>query len=82
MPKVRSLDRHQVRTEKIVYLIKRKMEADKITQTEVANELGISQQALSSKFQRLYFTLKEIVIILDFLQIGTEEAIAYLCRQE
>lgn len=80
MPKIRSLDPHQVILEKLTDSIIGTMRRQNIKQSQVAAELGVTQQALSHKLRTHTLTGKDLIIIFDFLNINGEEAGSLLCQ--
>lgn len=80
MPKVRSLDPHQVILERLTDSIQGAMKRQNIRQAQMAAELGVTQQALSHKLRTHTLTGKDLIIIFDFLNINGEEAGNLLCQ--
>lgn len=44
-----------------------------LTQTQIANELGITQQCYSKKLKRLSFSCGELVELLNVLEVSEED---------
>lgn len=44
-----------------------------LTQTQIANELGITQQCYSKKLKRLSFSCSELVELLNVLEVSEED---------
>ena len=80
MPRVRSLDPHQVILERLTDSIRGAMRRQNIKQSQMAAELGVTQQAFSRKLRTNSLTGKDLIIIFDFLNINGEEAGNLLCQ--
>lgn len=72
MPKV-YLTKQDQQNSRLVMLIYGTMKVKKITQSFMAEKLGISQQAFGKKLKRVQFTFADLVTIFDVLDIPDEE---------
>ena len=73
MPRVNTLDPYKRKVERLMDFIKGQMNRLRITQKDLAREMGVSQQTISHKFHNYSFTIRELIWILDYLKATKEE---------
>lgn len=71
MPRIRSLDPAQRSLDRIEDFIRRQMRVNHIRHQDMAEELGISQQAFSYKLSKGTLHAKELIRI--FMKLGTSK---------
>ena len=82
MPKTGKDKRYTQKTIAFMTWLRGAMASKKVTQVELANELGISQQALSSHMRNhIGFDYPQLVGIFNYLDVP-EEQIAKLLKTE
>lgn len=60
-------------------VIKKEMRKQKINQTIVANQIGISQAAFSVKMSKDNLTVRELIVISRFLKIPSDLVGGIIC---
>ena len=77
MPKV-YLTKQDKLNNRLTVLIYGRMKVKCITQTQMGEALGISQQAFSKKLKKSQFTFQELVIIFEMLELQDDEILSVL----
>lgn len=73
MPRINTLDPYKRKVERLMDYIKGQMHRLRITQKDLAREMGVSQQTISNKFKNNSFTIRELMWLLDYLKATKEE---------
>ena len=73
MPRINTLDPYKRKVESLMDYIKGQMHRLRITQKDLAREMGVSQQTISNKFKNNSFTIRELMWLLDYLKATKEE---------
>ena len=77
MPKV-YLTKQEKLNNKLTVLVYGRMKVKRITQTQMGDLLGISQQGFSKKLKKAKFTYPELVLIFEKLEMSDEEILLVL----
>lgn len=72
MPRV-YLTKQDELNNRLVMLIYGTMKVKRITQTQMARQMEISQQAFAKKLKKKQFTFSDLVTVFDVLEIPDEE---------
>lgn len=73
MPRITTLDPIKRKLEIICDYIRGEMKRQHIKQDDLAELLGLAQQTVSIKLKKGRFTVKELLIIFDYLKTPTEK---------
>ncbi len=72
MPRV-SIKKKQYKMNDFIAFVYIKMKEKKISQSKMATELGISQSAFSQRLKSNYFTIADLITILEILDATDTE---------
>lgn len=77
MPKV-YITREQKLNNKLVTLIYGTMKVKRVTQSSIAKQLGISQQAFALKLKKCHFSFLDLFTIFEVLEIEDKEILSVM----
>ena len=77
MPKI-FLTKEDALSDRLVMLIYGTMKVKRLTQTYMADKLGITQQAFSKKLKKAQFTHTELITIFDVLETPDEKILSVM----